>query len=41
MTTMQEASYFDRHVVAVHCYLNLVFVQKGVNDEPSNVVKRP
>jgi len=32
--------YFDRHVVAVHFYHNLVFVQKGLNDEPSNVLDR-
>jgi hypothetical protein len=28
-----EPSYSDRHVVAVHCYHNLVIVQKGVNAE--------
>lgn len=28
-----EPSYSDRHVVAVHCYHNLVFIEKGVNDE--------
>jgi hypothetical protein len=32
--------YFERHVVAVHFYHNLVFVQKGLNDEPSNVLDR-
>jgi len=31
-------SYLERHVVAMHFYHNLVFVQKGVNDEPSNVL---
>lgn len=36
-----EPSYLDRHVVAVHFYHNLAFVQKGVNDEPSNVILRP
>jgi hypothetical protein len=39
-TMAYEPSYFDRHVVAMHFYHNLVFLQKGVNDEPSNVVKR-
>ena len=31
-----EPSYTDRHVVAVHCYHNLVVIEKGVNDEGSN-----
>ena len=26
-----EPSYTDRHVVAVHCYHNLVLIQKGEN----------
>ena len=30
-------TYADRHVVAVHAYHNLVIIEKGVNDEPSNV----
>jgi hypothetical protein len=33
-------SYFDRHIVALHFYHNVVFVQKGLNDEPSNVLDR-
>lgn len=28
-------TYFDRHIVALHFYHNLVFVQKGLNDEES------
>lgn len=32
-------SYYDRHVVALHFYHNLVFVQKGRNDEGSNIVR--
>lgn len=32
-----EPTYYDRHVVAMHFYHNLVFVQKGINDEPSNL----
>jgi hypothetical protein len=31
-------SYLERHVVALHFYHNLVFVQKGVNDELSNIL---
>ena len=30
-------TYFDRHIVAMHFYHNLVFVEKGRNDEPSNM----
>ena len=29
-------SYFDRHIVAMHFYHNLAFIQKGMNDEGSN-----
>jgi len=29
-------SYYDKHIVAVHFYHNLVFVEKGLNDEGSN-----
>jgi hypothetical protein len=32
--------YFERHIVALHFYHNLVFIQKGVNDEPSNILDR-
>lgn len=32
--------YFDRHIVAAHFYHNLVFIKKGLNDEPSNVLDR-
>ena len=34
-------SYLERHIVALHFYHNLVFVQKGVNDEPSNILDAP
>jgi len=34
-------SYLERHVVAMHFYHNLVFVQKGLNDEPSNILDAP
>ena len=32
-------SYVERHTVGVHFYHNLCFVDKRVNDEPSNIVK--
>ena len=32
-------SYWDRHVVSVHFYHNLLFVYKGLNDEGSNCVE--
>ena len=31
-------SYYDRHVVAIHFFHNMIFVQKGLNDEGSNVL---
>jgi hypothetical protein len=33
-------TYFDRHIVAMHMYHNLVFVQKGDNNEGSNAFGR-
>jgi hypothetical protein len=33
-------SYFDRHIVAMHFYHNLVFIHKGSNDEKSNLIAR-
>jgi cephalosporin hydroxylase len=30
--------YFDRHIVSMHFYHNLVFIHKGLNDEPSNLL---
>jgi voltage-gated potassium channel Kch len=30
-------TYFDRHIVAMHFYHNLLFIQKGLNNEGSNV----
>jgi hypothetical protein len=32
-------TYFDRHIVAVHFYHNLIFIYKGNNDEGSNDIK--
>ncbi len=31
-------TYFDRHIVAVHFYHNLVFIYKGLNNEGSNLL---
>lgn len=31
--------YFERHIVSMHFYHNLVFLQKGMNDEGSSFVK--
>jgi demethylmacrocin O-methyltransferase len=33
-----KPSYFDRRIVAMHFYHNLAFIQKGRNDEGSNVL---
>ncbi len=30
-------SYFDKNIRSIHFYHNLIFIFKGVNDEPSNV----
>jgi len=32
-------SYADKHITSLHFYHNLAFVYKGINDEPSNVIK--
>lgn len=32
-------SYLDKHITAVHFYHNLVFIYKGQNSEPSNMVE--
>jgi demethylmacrocin O-methyltransferase len=31
-----QPTYSDKHVVAVHCYHNLVIIEKGVNEEGTN-----
>ena len=38
--TLQDyvPSYFDKHIVALHFYHNLAFIQKGTNDEGSNML---
>jgi len=34
-----KPSYFDRHITAMHFYHNLILIQKGENNEGSNLVK--
>jgi hypothetical protein len=31
-----EKSYFDKHIIAMHFYHNMIFIYKGNNDEASN-----
>ncbi len=33
-----QPDYFQRHIVSMSFYHNMVFIQKGLNDEPSNMV---
>lgn len=35
-----QPSYFDQHIVAVHFYHNIVFIQKGLNNEKSNMINK-
>jgi len=32
-------NYFDKHIVSMHFYHNLIFIYKGHNDEGSNIVR--
>ncbi len=32
-------SYYDRHIIAMHFYHNMVFIYKGDNNEGSNIIK--
>ncbi len=32
-------SYYDKHIVGMHFYHNLVFIRKGLNNEGSNLIK--
>lgn len=34
-----NATYFDLKIVSMHFYHNLIFIYKGNNDEPSNLIK--
>ena len=35
-----QPSYVDKHVVALHCYHNLILINKGFNNEGSNLLAR-
>ncbi len=35
-----EPSYYDKHIVAMHFYHNIVFIQKGLNNEGSNLLRK-
>lgn len=32
-----KPSYFDRNIVSIHFYHNLIFIYKGINNEPSSI----
>ena len=32
-------TYYDRHIVAIHFYHNIIFIEKGLNDEQGKVHK--
>lgn len=34
-----KKSYYDKHIIAMHFYHNMIFIYKGLNDEPSNYLK--
>jgi len=34
-----DASYYDKHIVGIHFYHNMIFIEKGLNNEGSNLVK--
>lgn len=34
-----QQSYFDKKIISMHFYHNLIFIYKGDNDEESNVIK--
>ena len=40
MSGEYQPTYFDRHIVAMHFYHNLLFVQKGRNDDGSSMFGR-
>src|SRR5215471_10715063 len=35
-----EPNYFDKHILAMHFYHNLIFIYKGLNNEGSNVLRQ-
>ena len=38
LAPIHSPSYFEKHIVAMHFYHNLIFIEKGLNDEVSNMV---
>ena len=34
-----QPTYFDQHIRSMHFYHNMVFIYKGDNTEPSNIVR--
>ncbi len=34
-----QPTYYDQHIVGMHFYHNLIFLEKGVNDEKSNILQ--
>jgi len=34
-----QKTYYDKHIVAMHFYHNMIFIYKGKNNEPSNKVR--
>lgn len=33
-----QSTYFDNHIISMHFYHNLIFIYKGENNEPSNLI---
>lgn len=31
-----QETFYDRHIISMHFYHNMIFIYKGINDEPSN-----
>lgn len=31
-----QKTYYDKHIVSMHFYHNMIFIEKGLNNEPSN-----
>lgn len=38
LTKDYQPKYYDQHIVAMHFYHNLIFIEKGDNNEPSNIL---
>ncbi len=32
-----EPSYYDKHITSIHFYHNMIFIYKGLNDEPATI----